>query len=171
MSISIHLFSFHVYVKTFPSCSHTMLISHPFLLLSFQPLFRLLNFSFIYLLGFLSLFKKKNSTLTPHFLHCSPLFPSLCPCLRLLLSVSQTRIPGTVIPLCAAQCERMFNTTRTPGEETGKETDMYTHIDTRCGNAMFHTVLIYMIHDTLWTRAVNFNQKARTSFWLHSEQC
>uniref|UniRef100_A0A674PGK5 carnitine O-palmitoyltransferase n=1 Tax=Takifugu rubripes TaxID=31033 RepID=A0A674PGK5_TAKRU len=24
----------------------------------------------------------------------------------------------TVIPLCAAQCERMFNTTRTPGEET-----------------------------------------------------
>uniref|UniRef100_A0A8C7PF00 carnitine O-palmitoyltransferase n=1 Tax=Oncorhynchus mykiss TaxID=8022 RepID=A0A8C7PF00_ONCMY len=25
---------------------------------------------------------------------------------------------GTVIPLCAAQCERMFNTTRTPGEET-----------------------------------------------------
>ncbi|XP_047428321.1 carnitine O-palmitoyltransferase 1, liver isoform [Mugil cephalus] len=29
-----------------------------------------------------------------------------------------TRVPGTVIPLCAAQCERMFNTTRTPGEET-----------------------------------------------------
>uniref|UniRef100_A0A672JUI8 Carnitine O-palmitoyltransferase 1, liver isoform-like n=1 Tax=Salarias fasciatus TaxID=181472 RepID=A0A672JUI8_SALFA len=28
------------------------------------------------------------------------------------------RIPGTVIPLCAAQCERIFNTTRTPGEET-----------------------------------------------------
>uniref|UniRef100_A0A4W5RLC4 carnitine O-palmitoyltransferase n=1 Tax=Hucho hucho TaxID=62062 RepID=A0A4W5RLC4_9TELE len=28
------------------------------------------------------------------------------------------RVPGTVIPLCAAQCERMFNTTRTPGEET-----------------------------------------------------
>ncbi|XP_024920583.1 carnitine O-palmitoyltransferase 1, liver isoform isoform X2 [Cynoglossus semilaevis] len=27
-------------------------------------------------------------------------------------------VPGTVIPLCAAQCERMFNTTRTPGEET-----------------------------------------------------
>uniref|UniRef100_A0A8C4F5U1 carnitine O-palmitoyltransferase n=1 Tax=Dicentrarchus labrax TaxID=13489 RepID=A0A8C4F5U1_DICLA len=33
------------------------------------------------------------------------------------------------IPLCAAQCERIFNTTRTPGEETGKETDMYTHCD------------------------------------------
>uniref|UniRef100_A0A8C1JPL6 carnitine O-palmitoyltransferase n=1 Tax=Cyprinus carpio TaxID=7962 RepID=A0A8C1JPL6_CYPCA len=31
---------------------------------------------------------------------------------------SFSRIPGTVIPLCAAQCERMFNTTRTPGEET-----------------------------------------------------
>ncbi|MCJ8738924.1 hypothetical protein PDJAM_G00041200 [Pangasius djambal] len=30
-----------------------------------------------------------------------------------------SRVPGTVIPLCAAQCERMFNTTRTPGEETG----------------------------------------------------
>uniref|UniRef100_A0A669BWZ0 carnitine O-palmitoyltransferase n=1 Tax=Oreochromis niloticus TaxID=8128 RepID=A0A669BWZ0_ORENI len=28
------------------------------------------------------------------------------------------RIPGTVIPLCAAQCERIFNTTRIPGEET-----------------------------------------------------
>ncbi|XP_026181716.1 carnitine O-palmitoyltransferase 1, liver isoform [Mastacembelus armatus] len=29
-----------------------------------------------------------------------------------------SRVPGTVIPLCAAQCERMFNTTRTPGAET-----------------------------------------------------
>ncbi|KAK7940205.1 hypothetical protein WMY93_003531 [Mugilogobius chulae] len=29
-----------------------------------------------------------------------------------------SRIPGTVIPLCAAQYERMFNTTRTPGQET-----------------------------------------------------
>ncbi|XP_030649776.1 carnitine O-palmitoyltransferase 1, liver isoform [Chanos chanos] len=29
-----------------------------------------------------------------------------------------TRVPGTVIPLCSAQWERMFNTTRTPGEET-----------------------------------------------------
>uniref|UniRef100_A0A8C7J803 carnitine O-palmitoyltransferase n=1 Tax=Oncorhynchus kisutch TaxID=8019 RepID=A0A8C7J803_ONCKI len=32
--------------------------------------------------------------------------------------VNSDRVPGTVIPLCAAQCERMFNTTRTPGEET-----------------------------------------------------
>uniref|UniRef100_A0A673AX59 carnitine O-palmitoyltransferase n=1 Tax=Sphaeramia orbicularis TaxID=375764 RepID=A0A673AX59_9TELE len=32
--------------------------------------------------------------------------------------IKPSRIPGTVIPLCAAQCERMFNTTRTPGEET-----------------------------------------------------
>lgn len=31
----------------------------------------------------------------------------------------QSRVPGTVIPLCAAQCERMFNTTRIPGDETG----------------------------------------------------
>ncbi|XP_028310480.1 carnitine O-palmitoyltransferase 1, liver isoform [Gouania willdenowi] len=29
-----------------------------------------------------------------------------------------SRVPGTDIPLCAAQCERMFNTTRTPGVET-----------------------------------------------------
>uniref|UniRef100_A0A8C2WGY8 carnitine O-palmitoyltransferase n=1 Tax=Cyclopterus lumpus TaxID=8103 RepID=A0A8C2WGY8_CYCLU len=29
-----------------------------------------------------------------------------------------TRIPGTLIPLCSAQCERVFNTTRIPGEET-----------------------------------------------------
>uniref|UniRef100_A0A667XIB3 carnitine O-palmitoyltransferase n=1 Tax=Myripristis murdjan TaxID=586833 RepID=A0A667XIB3_9TELE len=32
--------------------------------------------------------------------------------------IKPSRVPGTVIPLCAAQCERMFNTTRTPGEET-----------------------------------------------------
>ncbi|KAM4531512.1 carnitine O-palmitoyltransferase 1, liver isoform 1-T2 [Odontesthes bonariensis] len=32
--------------------------------------------------------------------------------------LTPTRVPGTVIPLCAAQCERMFNTTRTPGAET-----------------------------------------------------
>lgn len=35
------------------------------------------------------------------------------------LSVCQSRVPGTIIPLCAAQCERMFNTTRTPGDQTG----------------------------------------------------
>ena len=61
-------------------------------------------------------------------------------CLRPLVYVSQSRIPGTVIPLCAAQCERMFNTTRTPGEESGKETDLYTHVDTHCGSAMFPPV-------------------------------
>lgn len=32
--------------------------------------------------------------------------------------LNPSRVPGTVIPLCAAQCERMFNTTRTPGEVT-----------------------------------------------------
>uniref|UniRef100_A0A673ATA1 Carnitine O-palmitoyltransferase 1, liver isoform-like n=1 Tax=Sphaeramia orbicularis TaxID=375764 RepID=A0A673ATA1_9TELE len=42
--------------------------------------------------------------------------------------IKPSRIPGTVIPLCAAQCERMFNTTRTPGEETGKETVINTHL-------------------------------------------
>uniref|UniRef100_A0A8C4F5K8 carnitine O-palmitoyltransferase n=1 Tax=Dicentrarchus labrax TaxID=13489 RepID=A0A8C4F5K8_DICLA len=32
--------------------------------------------------------------------------------------IKPSRIPGIGIPLCAAQCERIFNTTRTPGEET-----------------------------------------------------
>uniref|UniRef100_A0A8B9JHP9 carnitine O-palmitoyltransferase n=1 Tax=Astyanax mexicanus TaxID=7994 RepID=A0A8B9JHP9_ASTMX len=32
--------------------------------------------------------------------------------------IKPSRIPGTFIPLCAAQCERIFNTTRIPGEET-----------------------------------------------------
>lgn len=45
-------------------------------------------------------------------------------------SLSQSRVPGTVIPLCAAQCERMFNTTRTPGEETGKHTCRVIYINT-----------------------------------------
>lgn len=120
MCISIHLFSFHVYVQTFSSCSS---LCAPF------------NLSFACLISLYlppsfplhSLKKKKN--VFSLFLLDSTFFP-LCPCLGLLLSVSQTRIPGTLIPLCAAQCERIFNTTRTPGEETGKETDMYTHKDT-----------------------------------------
>ncbi|XP_037392601.1 carnitine O-palmitoyltransferase 1, liver isoform [Pygocentrus nattereri] len=32
--------------------------------------------------------------------------------------IKPSRIPGTFIPLCSAQCERIFNTTRIPGEET-----------------------------------------------------
>ncbi|XP_018592425.1 carnitine O-palmitoyltransferase 1, liver isoform-like isoform X1 [Scleropages formosus] len=32
--------------------------------------------------------------------------------------IKPSRVPGTIIPLCAAQCERIFNTTRIPGEET-----------------------------------------------------
>ncbi|XP_035386628.1 carnitine O-palmitoyltransferase 1, liver isoform isoform X1 [Electrophorus electricus] len=32
--------------------------------------------------------------------------------------IKPSRIPGTFIPLCAAQCERIFNTTRIPGDET-----------------------------------------------------
>ncbi|XP_041867552.1 LOW QUALITY PROTEIN: carnitine O-palmitoyltransferase 1, liver isoform [Melanotaenia boesemani] len=32
--------------------------------------------------------------------------------------LTPSRVPGTFIPLCAAQYERMFNTTRTPGAET-----------------------------------------------------
>uniref|UniRef100_A0A673AX53 carnitine O-palmitoyltransferase n=1 Tax=Sphaeramia orbicularis TaxID=375764 RepID=A0A673AX53_9TELE len=41
---------------------------------------------------------------------------------RRKLNKEEIKPVSTVIPLCAAQCERMFNTTRTPGEETGKET-------------------------------------------------
>lgn len=52
-------------------------------------------------------FAKINTNLLSFALLCA----SLC--------AHQSRVPGTVIPLCAAQCERMFNTTRTPGEETG----------------------------------------------------
>uniref|UniRef100_A0A3Q0RSM2 Choline/carnitine acyltransferase domain-containing protein n=1 Tax=Amphilophus citrinellus TaxID=61819 RepID=A0A3Q0RSM2_AMPCI len=57
-----------------------------------------------------------------------------------------SRVPGTVIPLCAAQCERMFNTTRAPGVETGNvhaqahtHTHTHTHIHT-------HVHLEYMQH-------------------------
>ncbi|XP_051969415.1 carnitine O-palmitoyltransferase 1, liver isoform-like isoform X2 [Xyrauchen texanus] len=32
--------------------------------------------------------------------------------------IKPSRVPGLNIPLCAAQCERIFNTTRIPGEET-----------------------------------------------------
>lgn len=52
-------------------------------------------------------FAKINTNLLSFGLVCA----SIC--------AHQSRVPGTVIPLCAAQCERMFNTTRTPGEETG----------------------------------------------------
>uniref|UniRef100_A0A673YWV7 carnitine O-palmitoyltransferase n=1 Tax=Salmo trutta TaxID=8032 RepID=A0A673YWV7_SALTR len=37
---------------------------------------------------------------------------------RRKLNREELKPVSTVIPLCAAQCERMFNTTRTPGEET-----------------------------------------------------
>lgn len=112
----------------------------PFILFSTSPL---LAWFFLFTsLLFLSPFLKTYFAWLYIFLHCSPLFFSLRLRLRPLLYVSQSRIPGTVIPLCAAQCERMFNTTRTPGEETGKETDMDTHIDTHFGNVMFLTVLI-----------------------------
>ncbi|XP_023681837.1 carnitine O-palmitoyltransferase 1, liver isoform-like isoform X1 [Paramormyrops kingsleyae] len=37
--------------------------------------------------------------------------------------IKPSRIPGTIIPLCSAQCERMFNTTRIPR----KEADIVQH--------------------------------------------
>lgn len=132
MYISIHLFSFHVYVKTFPSCSYTMLISHPFLLHSFACSISL------YLPPSFSSSKKKKPS--PSFCLTVLLMPSPSPS-----PPSQSRIPGTVIPLCAAQCERMFNTTRTPGEETGKET---RRVHTPRQRGVSHSAHI-RIHDTV----------------------
>uniref|UniRef100_A0A3Q3QJU0 carnitine O-palmitoyltransferase n=1 Tax=Monopterus albus TaxID=43700 RepID=A0A3Q3QJU0_MONAL len=43
-------------------------------------------------------------------------------------------VPGTVIPLCAAQCERIFNTTRIPGTET----DVLQHWDDSEFVAVYH---------------------------------
>lgn len=136
MFIAIHFFSFHVYVKALPSCSHTMLIS---LTSSFPTPFNVSSACLISLSSFPNILPIFSLTL--RFLRCCPMFFSLCPCLLLLLYVSQSRIPGTVIPLCAAQCERIFSTTRTPGEETGKAT---RHVHTRryCYDEAFNTVLI-----------------------------
>lgn len=123
-------------------------LSHLFLSYSFQPLLRLLDFSFLvskHSPFFAWLFVSSN---------CCPVFFSLCTRLLLLLYVSQSRIPGTVIPLCAAQCERIFSTTRTPGEETGKAT---RHVHTRRHryDEAFHTVLIYI----WYVMPVGFSQK------------
>ena len=127
-------------------------LSHLFLSYSFQPLLRLLDFSFLiskHSPFFAWLFVSSN---------CCPVFFSLCTRLLLLLYVSQSRIPGTVIPLCAAQCERIFSTTRTPGEETGKAT-RHVHTRRHCYDEAFHTVLIY-----IWSvMPVGFSQKACTS--------
>ncbi|KAK3520087.1 hypothetical protein QTP70_013046 [Hemibagrus guttatus] len=54
-----------------------------------------------------------------------------------------SRVPGTVIPLCAAQCERMFNTTRTPGEETGKGRELADMMERR-------KVDILCVQETRW---------------------
>ncbi|XP_036408248.1 carnitine O-palmitoyltransferase 1, liver isoform-like [Megalops cyprinoides] len=51
-----------------------------------------------------------------------------------LEELKPSRIPGTVIPLCAAQCERMFNTTRIPGEET----DTLQHLQDSDYVAVYH---------------------------------
>lgn len=127
---------------TFPSCS--LLASHSsFLTLvfaCFSLLFPLKHFYFPPLLSSLSI----PSTALP----CSP--PSLPPRLHLLLSLSQIRIPGTSIPLCSAQCERLFNTTRTPGEETGKDTDLHTHNRKLCEECVwvFVWVMIPLLYST-----------------------
>uniref|UniRef100_A0A6Q2WPC6 Carnitine O-palmitoyltransferase n=1 Tax=Esox lucius TaxID=8010 RepID=A0A6Q2WPC6_ESOLU len=62
--------------------------------------------------------------------------------------VKPSRVPGTVIPLCAAQCERIFNTTRTPGEETGKHTHTHTlNIDQYTVNTLPTVYVQYSLHD------------------------
>ncbi|XP_053720643.1 carnitine O-palmitoyltransferase 1, liver isoform-like isoform X1 [Synchiropus splendidus] len=48
--------------------------------------------------------------------------------------IKPSHIPGTVIPLCAAQCERIFNTTRTPGTET----DTVQHLEDSDYVAVYH---------------------------------
>ncbi|KAK9953029.1 hypothetical protein ABG768_017055 [Culter alburnus] len=48
--------------------------------------------------------------------------------------IKPSRVPGLNIPLCAAQCERIFNTTRIPGEET----DCLTHWQDSEYVAVFH---------------------------------
>lgn len=126
--------------------------------------FRLLDFPFFILCFLPPPFPLSPSfCLTLRFLH-SPLFFSLFPCLcLLLLSVSQSRIPGTVIPLCSAQCERIFNTTRTPGEETGKETDMYTH---RQSDVSHSADTQYCLNMSGWLQ-----QKSPHQFLTNSEHC
>lgn len=107
--ITIMFFHFEVYVKTFPSCSS---LTRSFLSFTLLDFYLFASFFSLFLLDSVS----STALLCP-----------LCCCFCLLLSISQSRIPGTVIPLCAAQCERIFNTTRTPGEETGKESNVHTH--------------------------------------------
>lgn len=120
---------------------HTHLLSLPFV--SFSISLLLAWFFFIYLPVSLSLLKKKipSFSLALRFFHGFLLFFSMCPRLRLLLSVSQSRIPGTVIPLCAAQCERIFNTTRIPGEETGKETEQHARVNSIHRNVWMWSLL------------------------------
>lgn len=71
-------------------------------------------------------------------LHSSSIpLPPPCPC---PVYLSQSRIPGTIIPLCSAQCERMFNTTRIPRKEAG---NISKHISST------HTVLLKYTHLSL----------------------
>uniref|UniRef100_A0A6Q2XVB3 carnitine O-palmitoyltransferase n=1 Tax=Esox lucius TaxID=8010 RepID=A0A6Q2XVB3_ESOLU len=48
--------------------------------------------------------------------------------------VNSEQLKPVIVPLCAAQCERMFNTTRTPGEET----DVLQHWQDSEFVAVFH---------------------------------
>uniref|UniRef100_A0A7N6FBW1 carnitine O-palmitoyltransferase n=1 Tax=Anabas testudineus TaxID=64144 RepID=A0A7N6FBW1_ANATE len=59
---------------------------------------------------------------------------------RRKLNKEEIKPVSTVIPLCAAQCERIFNTTRIPGEENGKELYMYTHLDRHIDTLSMYTV-------------------------------
>uniref|UniRef100_A0A4W5PJQ9 Carnitine palmitoyltransferase 1A2b n=1 Tax=Hucho hucho TaxID=62062 RepID=A0A4W5PJQ9_9TELE len=82
-------------------------------------------------------------------------------------SLSQSRVPGTVVPLCAAQCERMFNTTCTPVEEMGNHT--HTHIkESQFWNLYFIALTIKEIRQQYeYCSASDTNQlNISLMFWL-----
>ena len=120
--VDTHSFRLHVCKDISPVFSSLTL---PFLLSSFASSLLYLPSSFLLTIKTKIPLSFCSTPVSSATLLCS----SLHPCLHFLLSIPQSRIPGTVIPLCAAQCERIFNTTRTPGEETGKETDLCAHIE------------------------------------------
>lgn len=119
-------------------------------------------FLFLYTIAYFSLTHLSPSPFVFFFLlNVAPSLSCMTPlliCSRTFnhgVSIPQSRIPGTVIPLCAAQCERIFNTTRIPGEETGKPRRVHTPVQNHrarslckqlgCHNSWCKTELCYII--------------------------
>lgn len=125
MCIAIHLFSFHVYVKTFPSCSHTMLIS---LTSSFPTPFNLSSACLISLSSFPNILPFLLDSLFP---------PTAAPCsfpYALAFSFSST-FPRVVYPALSFHCVQLsvrgFSAPHALLERRPvKRLDMYTHVDT-----------------------------------------